>query len=92
MSARNTGWHFLWLLTLSAKPCGGIWFLRSDVHGEAGLLFFLVLAAQYRLIMKESSDKMEVIQIGLARRAYKDMTRSVDQIDEMRRWPFGRYK
>ncbi|KJZ05223.1 hypothetical protein TW73_01430 [Pseudoalteromonas piscicida] len=22
------------------KPCGGIWFLRSDVYSDAGLLFF----------------------------------------------------
>ena len=39
--------------------------------------------------MKAIADKMEVFQNRLAWRAYKDMTRSVDQIDKMRRWPFG---
>lgn len=30
------------------KPCGGIWFLRSDVHCDASLLFFGAVAAQHR--------------------------------------------
>ncbi|WP_443018439.1 hypothetical protein [Shewanella sp. ECSMB14102] len=42
--------------------------------------------------MKAIADKMEVFQNRLAGRAYKDMTRSVDQIDKMRRWQFGSYK
>ncbi|WP_050782725.1 hypothetical protein [Vibrio metschnikovii] len=42
--------------------------------------------------MKDIADKMEVFQNRLAGRAYKDMTRSVDQIDKMRHWPFGRRK
>lgn len=40
--------------------------------------------------MKAIADKMEVFQNKLAGRAYKDMTRSVDQIGKMRHWPFGR--
>ncbi|HHF3047454.1 TPA: hypothetical protein ACPJ02_003038 [Vibrio alginolyticus] len=42
--------------------------------------------------MKAIADKMEVFQNRLAGRAYKDMTRSVDQIDKMRHWSFGRRK
>ncbi|WP_159385647.1 hypothetical protein [Escherichia coli] len=42
--------------------------------------------------MKAIADKMEVFQNRLAGRAYKDMTRSADQIDKMRRWLFGRRK
>ncbi|HHF2866564.1 TPA: hypothetical protein ACPJZQ_001676 [Vibrio alginolyticus] len=42
--------------------------------------------------MKAIADKMEVFQNRLAGHAYKDMTRSVDQIDKMRRWPFDRRK
>ncbi len=42
--------------------------------------------------MTTIADKMEVFQNKLARRAYKDVTRTVDQIDNMRRWPFGRRK
>ncbi|OOE44058.1 hypothetical protein BZG06_08240 [Salinivibrio kushneri] len=38
------------------------------------------------------AGKMDIFQNRLAGRAYKDMTRSVDQIDKMRRWPFGRRK
>ncbi|GAB1078742.1 MAG: hypothetical protein SStaBPW_06270 [Shewanella algae] len=44
------------------------------------------------LKVKAIADKMEVFQNRLAGRAYKDMTRSVDQIDKMRRWQFGSYK
>ncbi|MBE3990922.1 hypothetical protein HJ131_00320 [Vibrio parahaemolyticus] len=42
--------------------------------------------------MTTIADKMEVFQNKLAQRAYKDVTRTVDQIDNMRRWPFGRRK
>ena len=42
--------------------------------------------------MKAIADKVEVFQNRLAGRVYKDMTRSVDKIDKMRRWPFGRRK
>ncbi|HHX8475092.1 hypothetical protein D8S93_06815 [Vibrio sp. VGrn 2] len=42
--------------------------------------------------MEAIADKMEVFQNKLAGRAYKDMARAVDQIDKMRRWPFGRRK
>jgi hypothetical protein len=39
MPVRNTDWHFLSLLTSSPKPCGSIWFLRSDVHCDAAIYF-----------------------------------------------------
>ncbi|WP_447073071.1 hypothetical protein [Shewanella indica] len=42
--------------------------------------------------MTTIADKMEVFQNKLAGRAYKDVTKTVDQIDNMRRWPFGRRK
>ncbi|MDD8275823.1 hypothetical protein LAW15_16930 [Escherichia coli] len=42
--------------------------------------------------MKAIADKMEVFQNRLAGRAYKDMTRSVERIDKMRYWSFGRRK
>lgn len=37
------------------KPCGGIWFLRSDVHCDAGLLFFGAVAAQHRARPEDES-------------------------------------
>ncbi|QNV05001.1 hypothetical protein EIY89_07560 [Shewanella algae] len=46
----------------------------------------------HALKVKAIADKMKLFQNRLAGRAYKDMTRSVDQIDKMRRWPFGRRK
>ena len=77
---------------LTPTPCGGIWFLRSDVHCDAGLLVLgqWLHNTGHGPKMKAIADKMEVFQNRLAGRAYKDMTRSVDQIDKMRRWPFGR--
>ena len=79
-------------ITFGRYPCGGNWFLRSDVHCDAGLLFFgqWLYNTGHGPKMKAIADKMEVFQNRLAGRVYKDMTRSVDKIDKMRRWPFGR--
>ncbi|AVH26900.1 MULTISPECIES: hypothetical protein [Vibrio harveyi group] len=40
--------------------------------------------------MKAIADGMEVFQNKLAGHAYNDMTRTVEQIDKVRCWPFGR--
>lgn len=52
-------WLFLWLLTLPLTPCGGIWFLRSDVHCDAGLLFFWAVAAQHRTRPEDESHCLQ---------------------------------
>lgn len=74
----------------------------AEVFGFFAVMFIVMLAFYffgqwlhnigYGPKMKGIADKMEVFQNRLSWRAYKDMTRSVDQIDKMRRWPFGRRK
>ncbi|KUJ00007.1 hypothetical protein [Vibrio sp. MEBiC08052] len=74
----------------------------AEVFGFFAVMFIVMLAFYFLgqwlhntghgSKMKAIADKMEVFQNRLAGRAYKDMTRSVDQIDKMRRWPFGRRK
>ncbi|ENY6167201.1 hypothetical protein ACFZI2_000217 [Vibrio fluvialis] len=74
----------------------------AEVFGFFAVMFIVMLA--YYFLgqwlhktghgpkMKGIAYKMEVFQNRLTGRAYRDMTRSVDQIDKMRRWPFGRRK
>ncbi|WP_275723874.1 hypothetical protein [Vibrio furnissii] len=74
----------------------------AEVFGFFAVMFIVMLAFYFLGLWLQSTghgpkmraivDKMEVFQNKLAGRAYKDMTRSVDQIDKMRRWPFGRRK
>ncbi len=74
----------------------------AEVFGFFAVMFIVMLAFYFLgqwlhntghgPKMKAIADKMEVFQNKLAGRDYKDMTRSVDQIDKMRRWPFGRRK
>ncbi|WP_025594148.1 hypothetical protein [Vibrio parahaemolyticus] len=74
----------------------------AEVFGLFAVMLIVMLAfyflgqwmhsSGYGPKMKVIADKMEVFQNRLAGRAYKDMNRSVDQIDNMRRWPFGRRK
>ncbi|ENM3770006.1 hypothetical protein ABSK91_001909 [Vibrio cholerae] len=74
----------------------------AEVFGFFAVMFIVMLAFYFLgqwlhntghgPKMTTIADKMEVFQNRLAGRAYKDMTRSVDQIDKMRRWPFGRHK
>ncbi|GAJ71941.1 hypothetical protein JCM18904_2732 [Vibrio sp. JCM 18904] len=66
----------MFIVMLAFYFLGGQW-LHNTGHGPK---------------MKAIADKMEVFQNRLAGRVYKDMTRSVDQIDKVRRWPFGRRK
>ncbi|OOE90565.1 hypothetical protein BZG75_11870 [Salinivibrio sp. AR640] len=58
----------------------------------SSILSLLLQNTENSLKMKAIVDKMAIFQNRLAGRAYKDMTRPVDQIDKMRRWPFGRRK
>ncbi len=72
----------------------------AEVFGFFAVMFIVMLAlyflgqwlhsAGHGAKMKDIADKMEVFQNRLAGRAYKDMMRSVDQIDKVRSWPFGR--
>ncbi|MDO6681528.1 hypothetical protein Q4551_04450 [Oceanobacter sp. 5_MG-2023] len=72
----------------------------AEVFGFFAMMFIVMLAFYFLgqwlhntghgPKMKAIAVKMEVFQNRLAGRAYKDMTRSVDQ--KMRRWPFGRRK
>ncbi|ELS3154313.1 hypothetical protein R5D70_003709 [Vibrio parahaemolyticus] len=74
----------------------------AEVFGFFAVMFIVMLALYFLgqslhntghgPKMKAIADKMEVFQNRLVGRAYKDMTRSVDQIDKMRCWPFGRSK
>ncbi|MBM4840904.1 hypothetical protein HYO55_17490 [Vibrio parahaemolyticus] len=74
----------------------------AEVFGFFAVMFIVMLAfyflgqwlhnTVYGPKMKAIADKMEVFPNRLAGRAYKDMTKAVDQIDKMRRWPFGRHK
>ncbi|MFH4743981.1 hypothetical protein [Vibrio diabolicus] len=74
----------------------------AEVFGFFAVMFIVMLAfyflgqwlhnTVYGPKMKATADKMEVPQNRLAACIYKDMTRSVDQIDKMRRWPFSRRK
>ncbi|ATZ38819.1 hypothetical protein AB5R83_000096 [Escherichia coli] len=74
----------------------------AEVFGFFAVMFIVMLAFYFLgqwlhntghgPKMKAIADKMEVFQNRLAGRAYKDMTRSADQIDKMRRWLFGRRK
>ena len=74
----------------------------AEVFGFFAVMFIVMLAFYFLgqwlhstghgPKMKDIADKMEVFQNRLAGRAYKDMTRSVEQIDKMRRWPFGQRK
>ncbi|EGQ7649402.1 hypothetical protein QNE88_004871 [Vibrio alginolyticus] len=74
----------------------------AEVFGFFAVMFIVMLAFYFLgpwlhntglgPKMTTIADKMEVFQNKLARRAYKDVTRTVDQIDNMRRWPFGRRK
>ncbi|EGR1565843.1 hypothetical protein [Vibrio parahaemolyticus] len=74
----------------------------AEVFGFFAVMFIVMLAFYFfgqwlhnighGPKMKAIADKMEVPQNKLAWCIYKDMTRSVDQIDNMRRWPFGRRK
>ncbi|WP_131911772.1 hypothetical protein [Celerinatantimonas diazotrophica] len=74
----------------------------AEILGFFAVMFIVMLAfyflgqwlhnTGYGLQMKAIVDKMEVFQNRLAERAYKDMTRSANQIDKMRRWPFGQRK
>ncbi|BCB41451.1 hypothetical protein VagYM19_05780 [Vibrio alginolyticus] len=74
----------------------------AEVIGFFAVMFIVMLAfyffgqwlhsTRHGPKMKAIADKMEVFQNRLAGRAYKDMTRSIDQIDKMRRWRFGRHK
>ncbi|MFW9687621.1 hypothetical protein V3H46_19975 [Vibrio parahaemolyticus] len=74
----------------------------AEVFGFFAVMFIVMLAFYFLgpwlhntglgPKMTTIADKMEVFQNKLARRAYKDMTRTVDQLDNMRRWPFGRRK
>ncbi|EGQ7933892.1 hypothetical protein RAL01_003049 [Vibrio vulnificus] len=74
----------------------------AEVFGFFAVMFIVMLAFYFLgqwlhntgrgPKMKAIVAKMEVLQNRLAGRAYKDMRRSVDQIDKMRRWPFGRRK
>ncbi|HHG3247124.1 hypothetical protein P3437_19750 [Vibrio parahaemolyticus] len=71
----------------------------AEVIGFFSVMFIVILAFYFwgqwlhntghGSKMKAIADKMEVFQNRLAGRVYKDMTRSVDQIDNMRRWPFS---
>ncbi|EJR0962613.1 hypothetical protein ACXLPV_003063 [Vibrio parahaemolyticus] len=72
----------------------------AEVFGFFSVMFIVMLAfyflgqllhnTVYGPKMKVIADKMEVFQNWLAGHAYKDMARSVDQIDKIRCWPFGR--
>ncbi|EGQ7904163.1 hypothetical protein ACSG4G_003449 [Vibrio parahaemolyticus] len=72
----------------------------AEVFGFFAVMFIVMLAFYFLGLllhntiygpkMKVIADKMEVFQNWLAWHAHKDMTRSVDQIDKMRCWPFGR--
>ncbi|MDC0609150.1 hypothetical protein OAP63_00315 [Vibrio sp.] len=72
----------------------------AEVFGFFAVMFIVMLAFYFLgqwlhstghgPKMKAIAYKMEVFQNKLAGRAYKDMNRSVDQIDKMRWWPFGR--
>jgi len=42
-------------ITFGRYPCGGNWFLRSDVHCDAGLLFFWAVAVQHRTRPEDES-------------------------------------
>ncbi|EOV6310981.1 hypothetical protein ACN9RQ_003942 [Vibrio parahaemolyticus] len=74
----------------------------AEVFGFFAVMFIVMLAFYFLgpwlhniglgPKMTTIADKMEVFQNKLAQRAYKDVTRTVDQIDNMRRWPFGRRK
>ncbi|WP_217526173.1 hypothetical protein [Vibrio cholerae] len=74
----------------------------AEVFGFFAVMFIVMLAFYFLgqwlhntgrgPKMKAIAAKMEVLQNRLAGRAYKDIRRSVDQIDKMRRWPFGRRK
>ncbi|EJD6081594.1 MULTISPECIES: hypothetical protein [Providencia] len=74
----------------------------AEVFGFFAVMFIVMLAFYFLdqwlhktghgPKMKGIAYKMEVFQNRLTGRAYRDMTRSVDQIDKMRRWPFGRRK
>ncbi|ENN6984831.1 TPA: hypothetical protein NGU23_003907 [Vibrio parahaemolyticus] len=74
----------------------------AEVFGFFAVMFIVMLAFYFLgpwlhntglgPKMTTIADKMEVFQNKLARRTYKDVTRTVDQIDNMRRWPFGRRK
>ncbi|WP_336934647.1 hypothetical protein [Vibrio cholerae] len=74
----------------------------AEVFGFFAVMFIVMLAFYFfgqwlhntghGPKMKATAVKIEVFQNRLAGRAYKGMTRSVDQIDKMRRWPFGRHK
>ncbi|EHR7859448.1 hypothetical protein KUK87_002688 [Vibrio parahaemolyticus] len=74
----------------------------AEVFGFFAVMFIVMLAFYFLgpwlhntglgPKMTTIADKMEEFQNKLAGRAYKDVTRTVDQIDNMRRWPFGRRK
>ncbi|WP_165661750.1 hypothetical protein [Oceanimonas sp. MB9] len=71
----------------------------AEIFGFFAVMFIVMLALYflgqwlhnrgYSPKMKAIADKMGVFKNRLAGRAYKYMTRAVDQIDKMRRWPFG---
>ncbi|EHR6473445.1 hypothetical protein NMZ99_003643 [Vibrio parahaemolyticus] len=74
----------------------------AEVFGFFAVMFIVMLAFYFLgqwlhntghgPKMTAIADKMEVFQNKLAGRAYKDVTRTVDQIDNMRCWQFGRRK
>ncbi|HCG9188123.1 TPA: hypothetical protein NJ608_005180 [Vibrio parahaemolyticus] len=74
----------------------------AEVFGFFAVMFIVMLAFYFLgqwlhntghgPKMKAITNKMEVFQHRLAGCVYKDMTRSVYQIDKTRRWPFGRRK
>ena len=55
---------------------------------------FGVVVAQLWTLPEDGSHRRQNggIPKQVGRACYKDMTKSVDQIDKMRRWPFGRRK
>ncbi|EJE4161416.1 hypothetical protein M3916_001508 [Vibrio parahaemolyticus] len=74
----------------------------AEVFGFFAVMFIVMLAfyflgqwlhnTGYGAKMKAITNKMEVFQHRLAGHVYKNMIRSVDQIDKTRRWSFGRRK